>query len=413
MSQRVKNEVMVLAIVEGGLSVADAAVRFGVSKRWLRVLLARYREQGIEAVAPRSKAPRTSPTRVDDTLRHAIVAERDRLTAAGLDAGAESILDRMNASGLTVPSRATIHRILAATDRVTPQPHKRPRSSWTRFEAALPNETWQSDMTHWRLDDTTGVEIITWLDDHSRMIMHISAHQVVTAKTVVDTFTAAAERHGLPASTLTDNGRIFTARFATGTPGLGQFEQLIHDLGIRQKNGHPGHPQTQGKIERFHQTLKRWLTARPAADTLTALQNQLDQFTHVYNHERPHRAIGRRTPATVHAATPPAAPSINVAGHHYRIRFDHIDASGVITLRHAGQLRHLGIGRTHKHRPVIVLTNGPHTITIDRTTSEILAEHTINPDKDYQPRKPQKAPPEGEAPVNDALRHHIRRGDRI
>ncbi len=405
MSQRVKNEVMVLAVVEGGLSVADAAVRFKVSKRWLRVLLARYREHGIEAVAPRSRAPRTSPTRVVDTTRAMILKWRDDLISAGLDAGAESILDRMTASALTVPSRATIHRILTHADRVTPEPHKRPRSSWTRFEASLPNETWQSDMTHWHLADHTGVEIITWLDDHSRMIMHISAHTVVTARIVVDTFTTAAEHHGLPASTLTDNGRIFTARFATGTPGLGQFEQLIHDLGIRQKNGHPGHPQTQGKIERFHQTLKRWLGARDAAETLTALQTQLDTFTHVYNHDRPHRAIGRRTPATVHAATPPATPSINVAGHHYRIRFDHIDASGVITLRHAGQLRHLGIGRAHKHRPVIVLTNGPHTITIDRTTAEILAEHTINPDKDYQPQKPQKAPPEGGAPVNDVLRH--------
>jgi transposase InsO family protein len=396
MSQRVKNEVMVLAVVEGGLSVADAAVRFGVSKRWLRVLLARYREHGIEAVAPRSRAPKTSPTRVDDTTRHTIVTLRDRLIDAGLDAGAESILDRMTASGLTVPSRATIHRILTATDRVIPQPHKRPRSSWTRFEAALPNETWQSDMTHWRLVSDTGVEIITWLDDHSRMIMHISAHQVVTAKIVVDTFTDAAERHGLPASTLTDNGRIFTARFATGTPGLGQFEQLIHDLGIRQKNGHPGHPQTQGKIERFHQTLKRWLTARPAADTLATLQDQLDTFTQVYNHERPHRAIGRRNPATVHAATPPATPSINVAGHHYRIRFDHVDASGVITIRHAGHLRHLGIGRAHKHRPAIVLTNGPHTMTIDRATGEILAEHTIDTTKDYQPRNHQRPLPKEE-----------------
>lgn len=387
MSQRVKNEVMVLAVVEGGLSVADAAVRFGVSKRWLRVLLARYREHGIEAVVPRSRAPRTSPTRVDDTTRARILQWRDELINAGLDAGAESILDRMSTAGPTPPSRATIHRILTATDRVTPQPHKRPRSSWTRFEAALPNETWQSDMTHWHLADDTVVEIITWLDDHSRMIMHISAHRVVTAPIVVNTFTHAAETHGLPASTLTDNGRIFTARFARGAAGLGQFEQLIHDLGIRQKNGHPGHPQTQGKIERFHQTLKRWLAAHDDATTVEDLQALLDTFEHVYNHERPHRAIGRRTPAAVHAATPPAAPSVTIAGRHYRIRFDHIDASGVITIRHAGRLRHLGIGRAHKHRPVMILIAGPHTMTIDRDTSEILAEHTIEPGRDYHPRK--------------------------
>lgn len=387
MANRVKNEVMVLAVIEGGLSVAEAAVRFGVSKRWLRVLLARYRAHGIEAVAARSRAPHTSPTRTPEAMRTRILALRDELSAQGLDAGAESILDRLSGRALKPPSRATVHRILASSERVVPQPHKRPRSSWTRFEAALPNETWQSDVTHWRLTSNIDADIITWLDDHSRMIMHISAHTVVTAPTVVTTFTQAAETHGLPASTLTDNGRIYTARFARGTPALGQFEQFIADLGIRQKNGSPGHPQTQGKIERFHQTLKRWLRAQPTPETIEQLQHQLDTFTHVYNHERPHRAIGRRTPATAHAATPPATPSINVAGTHYRIRFDHVDASGIITLRHAGKLRHLGIGRPHKHRPVMALTNGPHTMIIDRETSEILAEHTINPDKDYQPKK--------------------------
>ena len=121
--------------------------------------------------------------------------------------------------------------LTGSQDLITTQPQKRPRSSWTRFEAAVPNETWQSDVTHWRLADDTVVEIITWLDDHSRFITHISAHRVVTAPIVVSTFTTAAEHHGLPASTLTDNGRIYTARFAAGTPGLGQFEQLIHDLG--------------------------------------------------------------------------------------------------------------------------------------------------------------------------------------
>ncbi|MGC4173903.1 IS481 family transposase [Demequina sp.] len=377
---------MVLAVVEGGLTVAEAARKFAVSKRWLRVLLARYRAHGIEALAPRSRAPKTSPTRVDDTVRAAIVALRDELTVEGLDAGAESIHARLEVAGTTPPSRATIHRILTTADRVIPEPHKRPRSSWIRFESPVPNDTWQSDMTHWQLAGDAPIEIITWLDDHSRMIMHLSAHEVVTAPIVVSTFTTAAERHGLPASTLTDNGRIYTTRHATGTPGLGQFEQLIADLGITQKNGHPYHPQTQGKIERFHQTLKKWLRARPAATTLSELQTQLDAFTKVYNHDRPHRALGRRTPAQAWHALPPAAPTITIAGRHHRIRFDTIDASGVITVRFAGHLRHLGIGRAHKHRPVMVLIAGPNTIIIDRETSEILAEHTINTDKDYQPK---------------------------
>ena len=90
--------------------------------------------------------------------------------------------------------------------------------------------------------------------------------------------------HGLPAATLTDNGSVYTARF---THGHNEFELLLHTLGVTQKNGHPGHPQTQGKIERFHQTLKKRLRALPAAATLTELQHQIDAFLAYYNHVRP------------------------------------------------------------------------------------------------------------------------------
>lgn len=119
---------------------------------------------------------------------------------------------------------------------------------------------------------------------------------------------------------------------------------------------------------------------------LEDLNTQLEVFTHTYNTLRPHRALDRHTPAEAYAALPKAEPSVDVAGTHYRIPFDHVDASGVITIRHAGKLRHVGVGRPHKNRPVMVLINGPATMTIDRDTGEILAQHTIDPDKDYQAR---------------------------
>ena len=150
-----KNRVIVLAVIEGGLTVSEAAGRFGVTRQWVHRLLARYRMGGLEALEPRSRTPRTSPTAVSDEVRDAIVSMRDNLVADGWDAGADSIRDRLIADTRTTPSRATIHRIVVGAERVTPQPHKRPRSSWIRFEAALPNETWQSDMTHWHLADTT------------------------------------------------------------------------------------------------------------------------------------------------------------------------------------------------------------------------------------------------------------------
>jgi transposase InsO family protein len=184
---------------------------------------------------------------------------------------------------------------------VAPEPRKRPRSSYRRFAAAQPNECWQSDFTHWRLADGTDTEILNFLDDHSRYLLGWTAHTPVTGDQVTSSFLAIAEEHGLPASTLTDNGRVYTARFGGGKNA---FEYLLAALGITQKNGHPGHPQTQGKIERLHQTLKNWLVRQPAAASLADLQAQLDTFAEYYNHQRPHRGIGRRTPATAWTARP-------------------------------------------------------------------------------------------------------------
>ena len=138
----------------------------------------------------------------------------------------------------------------------TPAPRKRPKSSYHRFAAEQPNECWQSDFTHWSLADGSGIEILNWLDDHSRLLLAATAYRRVAGPDVVASFTATAAHHGLPASTLTDNGSVYTSRF---THGHNDFERLLASLGITQKNGHPGHPQTQGKIERFHQTVKRWL----------------------------------------------------------------------------------------------------------------------------------------------------------
>ncbi len=382
-----KWQVIVVAVVEGGLSVSEAARRFGVSRDSIHRYLRRYRDEGPAAFERRSRAPRTSPQAIAADVRTRILALRDELSTEGLDAGAESIRDRLAREGLTVPATSTIWRILRQADRVIPQPRKRPRSSWRRFQAAAPNGCWQSDMTHWHLADGTDVEIISWLDDHSRYLLHISCHAVVTAPIVTQTFLATAREHGLPASTLTDNGLIFTTRFAAGKGGPNHFEHVIDSLGIIQRNGHPGHPQTQGKIERFHQTLKRWLGARPDADTLDDLQALLDVFRHVYNHERPHRGVGRRTPREAYQALPKDQPSLRLLERHWRVRHDIVDTNGTITVRWAGKLRHLAIGRAHHGTDVVLLITGPDTIVIDRTTGEIIAEHHLDDTRDYQPKR--------------------------
>ncbi|MCI2267148.1 integrase core domain-containing protein [Sediminivirga luteola] len=351
--------------------------------------MGRYKEGGLDAVEPRSRRPHTNPKATPETLVTEILRLRAQLDQAGLDAGAESIYARLPADQRV--SVSTIWRILKRHQQVDPQPQKRPRSSWHRFEAESPNQMWQSDFTHCRLADNTDLEVIPWLDDHSRYLLHISAHPRVTGATVVESFIAATDEYGLPAATLTDNGMVYTTRLAGLKAGWNTqpngFEQLLADLSITQKNGAPGHPTTQGKIERFHQTLKRWLNAAATPENTEGLQQQLDTFQALYNHQRPHRALNRRTPATAYAARPKAGPRLKINNRSWRIRYDKVCTQGRITLRYAGKLRHLNIGRAHRGQRVLALVHDRETMVIDLATRVILAEHIIDPDKDYQPKK--------------------------
>jgi hypothetical protein len=275
---------------------------------------------------------------------------------------------------------------------VVPEPHKRPRSSWIRFEAAAPNELWQSDFTHWRLADGSEAEIISWLDDHSRYLLACSACSRVGGDDVVSTFTAAGDAHGFPAATLTDNGAVYTSRF---TGGRNNFEYLLAWLGIRQKNGSPAHPQTQGKIERFHQTLKRWLGQRPLPADLGELGAALDAFRLAYNEQRPHRALGRVTPGEAYRATPKALPSSSGGRGHFRLRYDVTDGKGAMTLRRGGRLYHLKVGAVHARRRVLAIVDEIEVTVVALDTGEVLSSHRIEPDKGYwrnQRRNPGRWP---------------------
>ncbi|WP_438352326.1 IS481 family transposase [Microbacterium sp. CJ88] len=374
-----KHRVVVLKIVSGQLTVTQAAAEYGMSRQYLHKLLARYRDEGLDGLQPRSRAPLTSSQAVTDRVRVRVVELRHALTAAGTDAGPVTIAWHLEREGLRAPSTSTIRRILHTAGLIVPEPRKRPKSSYIRFEASQPNETWQSDFTHWRLADGTDVEILNWLDDHSRLLLSCTAHRPVTGRDVVDTFLTTIDAYGPPASTLTDNGRVYTARHGGGR---NQFEYVLAALNIRQKNGAPNHPQTQGKIERFHQTLKRWLTARPRAATITELQTQLNTFREHYNTTRPHRARGT-TPATAYASTPKTAPSGHDDRTHYRVRHDHVDTNGKISFRRAARVHHLGIGATHRGKRCILIADD-HTITVVHLdTGEIIATNTIDPTRTY------------------------------
>ena len=383
-----KARLVITAIEVEGRSPAEVVAAYGVSRSWLYELLARYRAEGDAAFEPRSRRPHRFPGATPVQIVELVLRIRKQLSDAGLDAGAETIGWHLTHHHRTTLSRATIHRILTRSGAVIPQPGKRPKASYLRFAAEMPNETWQSDVTHYRLATGADTEIISWLDDHSRYALHVSAHARITAPIVVATFTQAATEHGYPASTLTDNGTVYTTRFAGGRGGRNHLEHELRRRNVVQKNSRPNHPTTCGKVERFQQTMKKWLAAQPAQPaTISQLQALLDAFVRAYNHDRPHRSLPHRaTPAAAYAARPKATPGTDrAADTHDRLRHDKIDKAGCVTLRVNGRLHHIGVGRTLTGTDVLLLVQDLHIRVIHAATGELLRDLILDPRKDYQP----------------------------
>jgi transposase InsO family protein len=364
-----------------GQPIAELAAAHGVSRGWLYKLLARYRREGPPGLEPQSRRPKTSPTRIADLYEDEIVRLRKELTDAGFDAGAETIHFHMATPGRNVPSVPTIWRVLKARGFVTPQPHKRPKSSWTRFVAEFPNECWQADVTHVEVANGVIYEVLNVIDDHSRLC--VASHVFVSTRSpdVVRTLHKAAETWGYPQRLLTDNGRIFTSPLGSG---VGAMETELLSLGIGTRHGKPYHPQTQGKVERFHQTLKKFVVAQDPAETKKQLQGQLNRFVSYYNTQRPHRGIGRRIPLEAWRAREkagPIGPKIDASG--YRIRHDKVDRSGSVTLRYKGKLHHIGVGCPYAGWRVILLVAGLDVRVLGLDGSP-LRHLTLDPSVDYQ-----------------------------
>ena len=370
------------AVVLEGRSPSEIARLHGISRSWLYRLLARYRQGGYAALVPRSRRPHSCSHRTPIELKAAIVALRAELTEAGHDAGPATIAHHLGRSVEAVPSVATVWRILRRHGLITPQPHKRPRASFVRFEAALPNELWQADTTHWRLADGSDVEILNLIDDHSRLLLAAVAFRTVKGGDVIRTFLEATESHGPPASLLTDNGAVFT-----GGPRRGRIrlETELERLGVVAKHSTPNHPQTCGKVERFHQTLKRYLAKQPPAASLDILQLQLDAFRRYYNSERPHRALAGRTPLVAFHARLKARPVVDRIPTHYRVRQDRVSKAGNVTVRYLSRLRHIGLGRAHIGEPVKLLIADDHVRVVGQDGS-LLRELVLDGGRDYQPR---------------------------
>jgi len=379
---------LVEAVVLGKQSPNQLVREHPISRSWFYELLARYRRDGPAALEPRSHRPASCPHQVDQAVVEAIVELRQQLAAAGLDAGPQTILHNLSGRFPNPPSRVTVWRVLKRQGLITPEPHKRPKASFVRFEAELPNELWQTDATEWHLADSSKVEILNLIDDHSRLCLASVAVRTVKAADALQTFYSAVEEFGLPARFLSDNAAVFSGKSRRGRVAL---ESELDRLGIQCVHSTPYHPQTCGKVERFHQTVKKWLTTQPQASTITELQGQLDTFRDYYNTVRPHRALHRRTPAEAYAARPKATASgVPLVDGHYRVRHDKIDSDGKLTLRYNSRLHHIGMGRRHAQTPVLVLVHDLH-VRILSTSGRLLRDFELDPNRDYQPQ--QKTPP--------------------
>jgi transposase InsO family protein len=369
------------AVLLEGCSAREVARAHGISKTWIYELVKRYRSGGYEALEPRSRRPRLCKRETSAAVAAEIVKLRRELSSQGHDAGAETIAYHLAQGHKQTPSVSTIWRILRREGLVVSAQKKRPRSSWIRFCAELPNELWQMDFTCWSLASGEEVEILNCLDDHARLFLAADAYGRVKAADVVSSFHKAAELHGLPASLLSDNGAVFTGSYRGGKVLL---EYELERLGVEFKNSRPYHPQTLGKVERLHQTLKRYLAKQEPAKTLSQLQGQLDAFRHYYNHIRPHRAIGRRTPLQAYSGRAKARPVGANTETYFRVREDRVDKAGKVSLRYDSRLYKIGLGRAHKGREVKLLIADRGVRVID-SNGELIRELTLDPTRIYQP----------------------------
>jgi transposase InsO family protein len=364
---------LIVSVEIEGLNVSEFCRQHGISRWLFYELRRRFAAEGEAGLELRSRAPKTVRNRIPAVVEEAIVTERKRLEAAGLDAGAASIVSYLPAvleTGLKVPSEATIWRVLTRRGFIVPQPHKAPKHAYRSFAAERVNECWQIDDTDWLLADGTEVKIINIIDDCSRVLVRSKAEYRCTTETAFAAFTEGAEQWDWPERFLSDNAKEFRFGLAEAAAALG----------IAAGHSRPYHPQTCGKVERFHQTLKKWLAAQPPAATLEELQALLDRFTDIYNHTRPHRSIGRRIPAEVHAATPKSGPANRPLDQPTNIRHLKVRSNGVICI---SRRYDISLGATYIGNTVTVVITGLNCHVFHQ--GKLIRQLTLNPNRRLQP----------------------------
>jgi putative transposase len=288
-------------------SVTTFCAEHQISRKTFYVILARARTEGqAAALEPRSRRPRTSPTRIDATTKEQALGVRAALESSGLDYGPISVHDKMLALGLDAPSVASLARIFRETGVARAEPRKKPRAAWRRFVYPAPNACWQLDATEYVLTHGRTCVIFQLIDDHSRYALASLVAPGETVDAAIAVVKKGIRAHGVPQRLLTDNGLALNP---SRRGMVGQLVTYVTSLGVEPITGKPYKPTTQGKNERIHQTLFRFLGKQRLAGSLGELQTQVEAFDLLYNTQRPHQSLpGRITPAQAWTATAKAEP---------------------------------------------------------------------------------------------------------
>ncbi len=335
-----------------------------------------------------SRRPRTSPAQAGPELDAWICKLR---TDLGVDNGADFIraaLQRVHAQtgpSWPVPARSTINRVLHRHHLLQTNPAKRPRSCWRRFSFAQPRDCYQIDATEVKLAGGAKAVVFDVLDDCTRLLAACHAAPAETAHAAVTAITIAVNGHGPPGIVLCDNGAAFTHRLINPDAGPSRFARTTTAFGAHLIHSSPHHPQTCGKVERHHQTLKKWLTTQPAQTNLRGLQQLLDTYRDYYNHHRGHSALpGRTTPH--HAWT--TAPTHGGPGHlptqtDATVHTCPVYDTGVIAV---GNTR-IGVGRARYGHTLTAIRDGDHA-TIYNPDGHPIGHAHLEPGKTYVPLTP-------------------------
>lgn len=368
-------DVRLTAAIAGGLEGVNKSKlsrELGISRSSVYRAKDRYEAEGLAGLEDRSRRPASSPNQTSADMEELIVRTRKELLDEGLDAGPWSIHGRLRDQGVNeIPHPSTMWRRLTKRGLIAPEPKKRPKASLQRFEASRPNELWQTDATHTALADGTVVEIINVVDDHSRVNIAATAVAITTASQVWNTLAKAIAAWGPPQRLLSDNGSPFVA---------GSVSENLAALGIKRSRTRPHHPQTNGKVERFHKTQQQWLDARPRPTSLPELQAMLDEHAEHYNTVRNHSSTGRRPPIVRFRATAAAIPvGIDITDELHTGTYT-VGPSGTVQIKRRWDI-HVGVrwaGTT-----VTVIIQGTHAAVF--RGDELVRQLTIDPARRYQP----------------------------